>query len=325
MRVLVIGGTQFVGRAVVERLLARGHQVTLLNRGQSAPGLFADLDRITADRRELRADMLAGQSWDVVIDTSAYYPAEVETAVEALRGRVRRYVLCSTGSVYAAQRPYPVSEDTEMKACTPEQAVDAGMETYGARKAECERRLLALGATADLEVFIGRPMIVYGPHDTTDRMHFWMRAVRQGRVIIPGDGLEIFHSIFVGDLAALFVSLAEADATLAGTYNLAGTELYTLNELVESLATLTATTPEVVHVPASQLIQRGVRPQFDVPLWLGGTHFIADVARVRERLGFRSTPLLEALRVTLEAFEGRPEQTLSSVMEPEKVWALAHE
>lgn len=112
----------------------------MVNRGRSHPDLFREVPRITADRREMTADDLRGGAWDVVVDMNAYYPAEVEASVAALRGRVRRYVFCSTCSVYAALSPYPVAEEAPRKPCTEEQATDAGQGSYGARKAECERR-----------------------------------------------------------------------------------------------------------------------------------------------------------------------------------------
>lgn len=324
MRALVIGGTNFIGRAVVERLLERGHTATLLNRGQTHPGLFADLPRITVDRRELTATSLGDSSWDVVIDLSGYYPGDIEAAFTALRGRASRYVFCSTCSVYADAWPYPMHEDAPISPCTPEQAVDDDMATYGARKAECERRLTALSAEAGIPLFIGRPVVVYGPHDYTDRMHFWLEAVRRGRVVLPGDGDSIFHTIFVRDLAALFVEMAETDATQAGIYNCGGTQLFSLRDLVREIAALLGTEPETASVSATLLQERGVRPQFDLPLWLETSHVIADTARIQERLGFRSTPLRDALRLTLDAYDANPRRPLDVVMDPDTLWDLAH-
>jgi 2'-hydroxyisoflavone reductase len=323
MRVLVIGGTSFIGRAVVERLRERGHAATLLNRGKTHPDLFPDVPRITVDRRELTAAALGSGAWDVAIDLSGYFPADVEASFAALRGRVVRYVFGSTCSVYADLWPYPIAEDAPLLACTPEQAVDEGVPTYGARKAECERRLTALCAEASMPLFIGRPVIVYGPHDYTDRMHFWLEAVRRGRVVLPGDGGSIFHTIFVRDLAALFVEMAETDAARAGVYNCGGTQLFSLRDLVREIAALLDTEPEIASVPVATLIEQGVRPQFDLPLWLDRSHVIADTARVQERLGFRSMPLRDALRQTLAAFDAEPSRPLKDVMDLDALWSLA--
>lgn len=325
MRVLVFGGTRFLGRAVVERLLERGHDVTLLNRGQSGAGLFPGVPRITLDRRDLSAAALGDVTWDAVVDMNAYFPREIESAVNTLRGRTRRYVLCSTGSVYTDLRPYPVHEDAAIAACTPEQAEDTGMETYGARKAECERRLTALAAEAGMTRFIGRPVVVYGPHDYTDRMHFWLEAARRGQVVLPGEGLAIFRTIYVGDLARLFVAMVEADSEHASVYNVAATELFSLRELVEACASVTGTQPAIRNVPAAVLRERGVRAQFDLPLWLDDEHVIMDVSRARERLGFVSTPLVETLRATWEAYLAQPRTPLEGVMDPDRLWELAVE
>lgn len=323
MRVLVIGGTSFIGRATVERLVERGHEVTLLNRGQTNPDLFSGLPHITVDRRELTADHLGGATWDAAIDLSGFYPADVEAAIAALNGRIARYVFCSTCSVYADLRPYPISENAPLHSCTAEQAVDEGMETYGARKAECERRLTARCADADIPLFIGRPVVVYGPHDYTDRMHFWLESVRRGRVVLPGDGDSIFHTIFVRDLAALFTEMAETDAARAGVYNCGGTQLFSLRDLVDEVAALLGTEPEIAHAPVDRLLERGVRAQFDLPLWLDRSHVIADTARIQGRLGFRSTPLRDALRLTLDSFDAEPARPLRVVMDPDTLWELA--
>lgn len=324
MHILVIGGTSFVGRALVERLIARDHEVTLLNRGQTNADIFPDLPRIAVDRRELTVDHLGAATWDVAVDLSGYFPADVAAAATALRGKIARYVFCSTCSVYADGWPYPIREDAPLYPCTPEQAVDEAMETYGARKAECERRLTALLAKDNIPLFIGRPVVVYGPHDYTDRMHFWLEAVRRGRVVLPGDGNTIFHTIFVRDLAALFTDMVETDAALAGIYNTASTELFSLRDLVHEIAALLGTEPEIIHMPVEQLQKHEVRAQFDLPLWIADRHVITDTARVQQRLGFRSTPLRDTLRLTLDAFDAEPQRPLRVVMDPDTLWEMAH-
>jgi len=328
MRVLVLGGTRFIGRAVVDALLAQGHALTLLNRGESNPTLYPDIPRIVADRGRLTAGALGDGAWDVALDLSGLFPADVEASAGALRGRVRRYVFCSTCSVYADPRPYPVPEDAPLHACAPEQAVDASMRAYGPRKAECERRLAAICDESGIELFIGRPTAVYGPHDTTDRMRFWLEAVRRGRVVLPSDGMSVRHVVYVEDVAGLFARLATADAAIAGAYNLVGTELFSLRDLVREIAAVVGAEPEIFAVPLALLQARGIRGEVDVPLWVADERdaytYIMDAARARERLGFRSTPLAEALRRTLAAYEAPPPRPLRGVMDPDEVWARVH-
>lgn len=324
MRTLVIGGTRFLGRAVVERLLANGHEVTLLNRGESGPALFPGVPRLTMDRANISADALGGGSWDAVIDTCAYYPHEIEQTVAALRGRVARYVLVSTGSVYADIHPYPIREDAPMQGCTPEQARDTSMETYGQRKAECERALNRLGADAGMTVFIGRPTVVYGPHDYTDRMHFWLESVRRGRVTLPDDGMSIFHLIYAPDLAWLFVAMTEAPAERAGVYNVAATELFSLRDLVAEAAKVVGVEPEIAYASAALLERHGIQPQLNLPLWIPGEHAINDVSRAKSLLGFQSTPFAETLRETLDAYLEQPHAPLRGVTDPDRLWEIAH-
>ncbi len=323
MRALVIGGTRFVGRAVVEHLLANGHEVTLLNRGETDPDAFAGVPRITTDRADISPALFSSRSWDAVFDMNAYAPAEIDIAVAALAGRTGRYVLCSTCSVYRSLRPYPIPEEAPIAPCSAEEAADTSMATYGPRKAECERQLLALAPGAGMDAFIGRPVVVYGPRDYTDRMHFWLEAVQRGRVVLPGNGQSIFHTIYAPDLAALFAAMAEADAGLAGVYNVGATELFTLSELVSDIAGLLGVSPQVTHAPAELLLERGVRPQFDLPLWIERGHLVADVERASQRLGFRSTPLAECLRATYDAYRARPRTPLEVVMDPDQLWEMA--
>lgn len=328
MRALVIGGTQFIGRATVEALLARGHEVTLLHRGQTGADLFPGVTRIQADRSQLTPEVFGSGEWDVALDMVPQLPRDVETTLAALRGKIGRYVQCSTGSVYPDLRPYPVSEEMETLPCTPEEAAEPGMATYGPRKAECERRATAICAEQGITLFIGRPVVVYGPHDYTDRMHFWLEATSRGHVVLPDDGLPIFRCIYAPDLGALFATMAEADAALAGIYNTAGTELFSLRDLVNVAAEVIGTKPEIVSASAAQIEGWGLKPQFDIPLWIAengvSEHVIMDVSRSRERLGFRSTPLAETLRATWEAYRAAPRVPLKGVIDPDRFWALAH-
>jgi nucleoside-diphosphate-sugar epimerase len=151
-------------------------------------------------------------------------------------------------------------------------------------------------------------------------IEFWLEAVRRGRVVLPEEGMTIFHTIYSGDLARLFTAMAETGPEHAGVYNVGATELHTLGELVEMMASIVGTQPEIAYASSALLQRLDIKPQFDLPLWIAGRHVIMEVARAQERLGFRSTPLADTLHATLEAYLAAPRVLLDTVMDPDTLW-----
>ena len=243
MRTLVLGGTSFVGRAIVEQALSRGDDVTLFSRGRTGTALFPDVPRLVGDRDSGDLAALAGTSWDALIDVSAYVPRHVQQASAAVSAD--RYLLISTGSVYDhTASPAVVDEDA------PRLAPERGTEehdgpAYGPLKVACEddaRRLWGERAT------IVRPGVVAGPHDPTDRFTWWVRrAARGGRVALPGRPDQPTQVVDSGDLAHLVVQLLHDDRP--GTWNAVGpAEPTTLAGLVQACARAAGTSVEVVPV-----------------------------------------------------------------------------
>ena len=243
MRTLVLGGTSFVGRAIVEQALSRGDDVTLFSRGRTGTALFPDVPRLVGDRDSGDLAALAGTSWDALVDVSAYVPRHVQQASAAVSAG--RYLLISTGSVYDhTASPAVVDEDA------PRLAPERGTEehdgpAYGPLKVACEddaRRLWGERAT------IVRPGVVAGPHDPTDRFTWWVRrAARGGRVALPGRPDQPTQVVDSGDLAHLVVQLLHDDRP--GTWNAVGpAEPTTLAGLVQACARAAGTSVEVVPV-----------------------------------------------------------------------------
>ncbi len=184
MRLLIIGGTRFLGRALTEDALSRGHEVTLFNRGQTNPELFPKAERITGDR-DGGLDALAGRSWDAVIDTCGYFPRIVRASAEALADSVGTYVFISTISVYA-DLSKRVDESAPVGTIEDETVEEFGDEfqNYGSLKALCER---AVQDVFDGRALIVRPGFIVGPHDPTDRFTYWpVRVARGGTMLAPG-------------------------------------------------------------------------------------------------------------------------------------------
>jgi 2'-hydroxyisoflavone reductase len=217
MNLLVLGGTRFVGRHIVERALGRGHSVTLFNRGRSGPDLFPAAETIVGDRT---ADLtpLRGRRWDAVIDVNGYVPRHVRNAAELLADAVDRYLFISTISVYAILDVPNQNEDAPLGTLADPHTEEITDETYGPLKVSCEQ---AVEATLPGRTTIIRPGYVVGPHDPTDRFTSWVRRISQGgEMLAPGEPDAPTQFIDGRDLADFTLRLTEAGQT--GIYNATG-------------------------------------------------------------------------------------------------------
>jgi len=266
VRILVLGGTAFVGRAFVDAATAAGHELTLFNRGRTGPGLFPDLEHVKGDR-ERDLSQLDGRHFDAVYDSSGYTPGVVRRSVDALD--TDRYVYVSTISVYADPTVAGRDEDAPL--------LEHGG-GYGAQKAASERVLPA-------DALIVRPGVVAGPHDTTDRFPYWVRArAAGGRFEAPAPPEHPIQLIDARDLATFTLELLERGA--AGPYNVVG-EKTTFAGMLDACPG--DGTPDWV----------GGSDRF--PLWVPpGEENVFDVSDARAlQAGLRRRPLTETARDTL--------------------------
>jgi len=214
MKILVIGGTSFVGRHIVEQSLLNGHEVVLFNRGKTNPDLFLECRRIIGDRR-MNMDQAALEHWDAVIDTSGYTPNDVKPVIEALKEKSDHYTFISTISVYNDHSKGDVNENSSIFTHTVTTDEVTG-ETYGALKVMCEQ---VVNDGFGEKALIVRPCIIVGPDDPTDRFTYWaMRTIEEGPIAIPGGDRKV-QWIDVRDLAKWIVEMIEKKKT--GTYNAA--------------------------------------------------------------------------------------------------------
>lgn len=283
MRILVLGGTVFVGRAVVEDALRRDFEVTLFGRGRSGRDLFPGVPRLIGDRDAGDYAALADGNWDAVVDVSGYVPRHVAEAMDALGDRAGRYLFVSSHAVYEQQGVGPgADEDTPRR--TPERGTEVlDGDTYGRCKVACEDDVVArYGARAT----IVRPGKVAGPYDPSDMFTYWVRrAARGGRIALPGDPDQPVQVVDVRDLARLVVKLLEDDRP--GAFQAVGpAEPTTLGGLIETCARVAGAHAEVVPVdlPADQ-----VPPMF--PL-IRANHASQQRSSARARAaGMPATPL----------------------------------
>lgn len=259
-RILILGGTKFLGRGVVDAALAGGHAVTLFNRGRTNPDLYPEVEKIRGDRTVSLA-ALSGRSWDAVIDVAAYEPEVARRAAEALAKSVGRYVFVSTVSVYSGhERPGDQSEEAPLLDLAT--ASDDVGEQYGAKKVACERAVQEVfGGRAT----IARPGLIVGPHDPTDRFGYWPRRLaRGGRVLAPGSPSDKVQFIDVRDLGQWLVHAAVDD--VAGVFNLVAPSMG-FGELIEACR-VPAVPSEVVWIDSEILIGEGVEQWMGLPLWI---------------------------------------------------------
>jgi 2'-hydroxyisoflavone reductase len=289
---LVLGGTRFLGRALVDAALARGHDVTLFNRGLTNPELFLDVEKLRGDRNE-DVSALEGRDWDAVVDVATFLPRAVRLAVDALRDHVGRYAFVSSISAYA-DLSTPASEDAPVAELTNRDS--ESVEDYGPLKAECER--IVQDAFGD-HALVVRPGLIVGPHDPTDRFTYWPRRVAEGgRVLAPAPQDAPVQFIDVRDLAEWIVNAIES--SLSGLYNVTG-EPTTFERLLEECVRASGVA-EIVWVPSERLVEAGVGEWMELPLWLVSPDFAAmqrtDVSKAL-RDGLRLRPLAETVRDTL--------------------------
>jgi 2'-hydroxyisoflavone reductase len=253
MRLLVLGGTRFVGLHVARAALAAGHEVDVFHRGTTAA---PDGARSLQGDRDGDLSALETGHWDAVVDVSAYVPRQVREAVSRLNGRAGRYVFISTASVYADMEPETREDAPLREPPAPDVEAITG-ETYGGLKVACER---AADATFEGTVLHVRPTYVVGPDDYTDRFASWLRRVRRGgRVAALGDPDTPLAFVDARDLGRFVVDMAEGDAT--GAVNASGpASPTTWGEVLHTAATVTDSHAEFVWLPRDWVDARGTSP-----------------------------------------------------------------
>lgn len=306
LKILILGGTGFIGPYQVQYALDRGHTVTLFNRGKTNPQLFPTVEKLTGDRAsDLSA--LVGREWDLVIDNSATDPTWVERSASLLQKAVKRYLFVSTRSVYFDTSRVPMTVDAPV--CTRENTpVPEGKPLpYCLAKGLAEAVVRKYFGDRTLIV---RPSLIVGPGDLTDRFTYWpVRIERGGEVLAPGDGNDYVQVIDARDLCEWMIRLGEMGTT--GTYNGLGPKTPRLfSELLHGIKAVTTSEATFTWVDADFLEQHQVRPYQEMPVWMPSKGARAgfgrfDISREVE-LGLTFRPLAVTARDTLDYYHAQP-------------------
>jgi 2'-hydroxyisoflavone reductase len=309
VRILLLGGPRFLGRALADAALARGHDLTFFNRGTTNPELYPEVVRLHGDRAgDLSA--VAGGKWDAVIDTCGYLPHVVRASAEALAD-AGCYCFVSSISVYA-DFGQPVDEESRVAELGELPADEVTEESYGALKAQCEDAVRRVFGDRALIV---RPGLIAGPHDPTGRFTYWPhRVARGGEVLAPGPPNRPLQAVDVRDLGAWIVELRERH--VSGTFNATHPGI-AWADLLDTCRSVTGSETEVTWVTDEFLLGHGVGDWMELPLWIADPAMAyADRVDVSRALaaGLRFRPLAETVRGALEDAE----PSAAAGLEPER-------
>ncbi len=310
MRVLILGGTQFIGRQIVETLLEAGNRVSILTRGKSLDELPVEVERLRGDRDAGAAGLeaLKGRDWEACIDVSGYTPRQVRPSAELLQASIKRYVFVSAVSVYGDPQERPVCETHLRMPPAGEDVTEVVGEMYGRLKVTCENIVQQIYAD---RCTLLRPQIVVGPRDPQGRYAYWVqRAMQGGEMMTPGDGTDHLQVIDVRDVARFAMTVIEND--IGGPFNLAGPR-FTWTDFMQLLDA-----QNIVWV-AAEIIQAAGVTEFELPLYRperGPRSGLMDVSNERARA---AGLVLTDPKITMrEMRAGIPGKNLPSALSPER-------
>ncbi len=304
---LVLGGTRFLGPAIVDAALERGFEVTLFNRGKSNPHLFPGLEKLRGDRDTGDLKALEGRRWDLVVDTSSYLPSHARAAAELLADSVEHYVLISTISVYAEGQEHLVGEESPVIPISEEDVAQVGRigdvmrvgggRFYGPLKALCEQAVEAAmpGRTTSF-----RPGVIAGREDPSDRLPYWVVRTAQGGEILAPDVPELgVQFTDVRDLGVFSVEFgAEGKAGIFNSIGFAGK--VSLQELLHGCKIVLGSDCSFTWVGEDFLLEHGVRPFVELPFWLPAPYAHRYDNRRGIAAGMRFRPIAETIRDTAD-------------------------
>ncbi|KIL37565.1 hypothetical protein SD71_02835 [Cohnella kolymensis] len=308
MKILILGGTRFIGKTIAETAVAHGHEVTLFNRG-SRPDLFPELEQLVGDR-DGGLDALKGRTWDAVVDTCGYVPRIVEQSVELLKNQVGHYTFISTIDVYDHTVPGEIDETHPVKVWEDESVEDVQV-AYGPMKARCEQIVRDHFPGKSL---ISRCGLVAGPGDHTDRVTYWpYRIARGGEVLAPGNPEAPVQFIDVRDLAEWILRMVEQRQD--GTFTATGPAApITVRGFLEHCLAAIHSDARLTWVDDEFLLTHKVGPWIEMPLWIPeqedlGSLFSINISKTLE-MGLSHRPLNETILDILEWHRSRSDDNM---------------
>jgi len=315
MQVLVVGGTRFIGRAIVERLLREGHQVTLLNRGVSEDPFGTRVSRVIGDRRKPKTleRAAAKRDYDAVVDVTAYHESDTASVIERFRDRIGHLIHISTAAVYLVREGLfpPFREEDFQGRLMPKQAGNESSWLYAYHKRRCEEVLNRAWEEDRFPFTSLRLPMVIGPHDYTRRADAYLeRIMTQGPLLLPEGGLNSWGFLWVADIAEVVAGNLANSAAFGRAYNLAQREATTVRQLIELAASLLQRTPHILSLPIQWLDAVGLGTGFSP--YTHNHDILLDCRAAEEDLLFRPTAVMKWARELVSDFRNRWTGTLQA-------------
>jgi 2'-hydroxyisoflavone reductase len=307
VKILILGGTGFLGPATVRAAQAKGCQVTLFHRGKTRPDLFPDVETLFGDRDPDKGEglkSLQGREWDVVIDNSGYFPRITSASAKLLTSKVKQYIFISSISVYVDNSKEGLDETAKVAVTPDPTAEKITEENYGALKALCEQ---SVEQAFPGRATIVRPGYIVGPDDPSGRFTYWpVRISRGGDVIAPGAPTDPVQFIDVRDLGSWLIHLAQNNIT--GTFNATGPKPpLPWGDLLKACQQASTEKSDLIWIPADWLVKQGAGEIF--PIWAPysgetrGAHAWSNARAIKQGLTFR--PYTETVKDTLAWYKSQ--------------------
>jgi 2'-hydroxyisoflavone reductase len=298
--ILLLGGTNFIGRNLVEQLRSdENYRLTLLNRGKTNPALFPDVEQIREDRDQDYLRYLLNRKWDIIIDFSCYLPRTLKSVLRSLSSHPEHYVFVSSCSVYENIPTVMKQETSSLLREKEGEDDDDSLASYGLHKARCE----AILRNSGIRYTILRPALVYGPHDPTDRLYYWIHQVNTYReIIVPDAGQSKFSLTYAGDLVNLIHHLIARPAANSA-YNAISHSQVSIRQLLDVCAKIMGKNPEIISAPPGAFFERGLEDWSDIPLWLDDDHRTYANEKMRKDFPEVLPDFEESLRATINYYD----------------------
>lgn len=307
MKILILGGTVFLGRALVEAALQKDHQLTLFNRGKSNPDIFPEVEKLVGER-DSKMVALQNRRWDAVIDTCGYIPRVVRRSAELLANSAEQYIFISSMSVYADASQQGITEGAAVGKLDDETTEQVNGDTYGPLKALCEQ---AVEQAMPSKALIVRPGLIVGPHDPTDRFTYWpWRIAQGGDVLAPGWPERAVQFIDVRDLAEWIILAVEKG--LMGIFNTDSSPgAVTMGALLDTCRQVSGSQAKIKWVNEDFLLKNEIQEWIEMPLWIPESSkeyagfFAFDSSKAISQ-GLKFRPTQETVKATLAWANTRP-------------------